>query len=107
MDFTEKEDTPGRLIFIDFEKAVDSLEWNFLFNCLDVFNFGPELKRWIKAFYKNIKSCVINNGLTSVYFDFTCDVRQGDPLSPYLFLLVVKTLAMAIGGKRGNKRSRN
>ena len=51
---------PGLLIFIDFEKAFDSLEWNFLYNCLDVFNFGPNFKRWIKTFYANIKSCVVN-----------------------------------------------
>ena len=32
---------PGLLIFIDFEKALNSLKWNFLFNCLNVFNFSP------------------------------------------------------------------
>ena len=57
---TDKENMPGLLIFIDFEKAFDSLEWNFLYNCLDVFNFGPNFKRWIKTFYANIKSCVVN-----------------------------------------------
>ena len=46
---------PGLLIFIDFEKAFDSLEWNFLYNCVDVFNFGPNFKRWIKTFYAILK----------------------------------------------------
>ena len=45
MDFTEKENIPGLVIFIDFRKAFDTLEWNFLFNCLDAFNFGHEFKR--------------------------------------------------------------
>ena len=46
---------PGLLIFIDFEKAFDSLEWNILYNCLYVFNFGPNFKLWIKTFYAKLK----------------------------------------------------
>ena len=50
MDLTDKENMSGLLIFIVFEKAFDSLEWNFLYNCLDVFNFGPNFKRWRSNF---------------------------------------------------------
>ena len=46
MDLTDKENMPGLLIFIDFEKAFNALEWNFLY----VFNFGLNFKRWIKSF---------------------------------------------------------
>ena len=96
MEFTDTENTPGILIFIDFKKAFDTVEWHYLFDCLKAFNFGPDLINWVKTFYRNIESCVINNGLTSDYFTLAQGVRQGDPLSRYLFLLVIETLAISI-----------
>ena len=74
----------------------DTVEWHYLFDCLKAFNFRPDLINWVKTFYGNIESCVINNGLTSDYFTLARGVRQGDPLSPYLFLLVIQTLAISI-----------
>ena len=96
MDLTLKENVPGLLIFIDFQKAFDSLEWNFLLSCLEAFNFGPDFIRWVKTFYKNIQSCVINNGLMSDYFTLERGVTQGNPLSPYLFVIAIESLAIAI-----------
>ena len=75
--------TPALLVLVDFEKAFDKLEWKFISRCLNYFNFGPSLIRWIQMFYNNIQSCVINNGWASEAFNLTCGVHQGCPISLY------------------------
>ena len=87
---------PGLAIFIDFKKAFDSVDWNFLSNTLEAFNFGPQLKRWISTFYNGCSSCVINNGHASEFFSLQRGVRQGCPLSGILFTLCAEILANVI-----------
>lgn len=81
---------------IDFEKAFDSLNWNFLLKSLEFFGFGESFLGWIKTFYKNISSCVINNGFSTPSFNLKRGVRHGDPLSPSLFIIVLELLALSI-----------
>ena len=90
------ENIPGMAIFIDFRKAFDSVDWNFLAKVLEAFNFGPQIRKWIRTFYTDISSCVINNGYTSEFFNLQRGVRQGCPLSGILFVLCVEILAQAI-----------
>ena len=68
MKFTEEQKIPGLIMLIDFEKAFDSLSWNFLHKCLKYLNFGESIRQWIKVFYKDISSAVIQSGKISSFF---------------------------------------
>ena len=103
MEYKKAKNLPGLLLFIDFEKAFDSLEWDFLEKCLKQFNFGPDFIRWVNVFYSDIQSCIINNGLCSQYFRIERGVRQGDPLSPHLFVIAVDILAITIRNQENIK----
>jgi hypothetical protein len=54
------------------------------------------LKKWVNLFYTDISSCVINNGYISNFFNLTRGVRQGCPLSCYIFILCAELMGIAI-----------
>ena len=96
MSFTKKKNIPGLAVFLDFEKAFDSIEWCYLQKCLEAFNFGPQLRQWITVLYNNISSCVLSNGFATKHFNLRRGVRQGCPLSGILFVIGVEILSNAI-----------
>ena len=100
LEFTEREKIQGLMVAIDFKKAFDSVDRNFMLEMLSAFNFGHTFTRWIGTFYQNITSSVMNNGFSTGPFNIHRSVRQGDPLSPYLFIICLETLAITM---RGNK----
>ena len=96
MNFTEHNDIPGLLVLIDFEKAFDSLTWSFIQKALKFLKFGSTICKWIKTFYNNITSSVIQCGHMSDSFTIGRGCRQGDPLSPYIFIICAEFLAIKI-----------
>ena len=84
---TKSQNLPGLILSVDFEKAFDTVSWKFIEKVLDYFDFGPSVKSWIKLFQNRSESCIIQNGHMSDFLQLKRGCRQGDPLSPYIFIL--------------------
>ena len=80
----------GLVVTVDVQKAFDSVNHLFLITALKKFGFGKEFIKWIQILLKNQESCIINGGTTTKYFKLQKGTRQGDPISAYLFILVLE-----------------
>jgi hypothetical protein len=80
------------LLFLDFEKAFDRIEWGFLFSALTKLGFSKTWVRWVASLYQAATSAIKINGTLGPDFQLAMSVRQGCPLAPYLFMLATDVL---------------
>ncbi|GJY23242.1 RNA-directed DNA polymerase, eukaryota, reverse transcriptase zinc-binding domain protein [Tanacetum coccineum] len=84
------------LIFkVDFEKAFDSIRWDFLDDVLKEFGFRCKWRNWIQSCLTSSKGSILVNGCPTNEFQFYKGLKQGDPLSPFLFILVMESLHLS------------
>ena len=96
LDYIERTNEPGILISLDQEKAFDRLDRSFLMNLLQHLGFGPCFCKWISKIYLGANMQIMINGWLSEKIKLQHGVRQGESLSPMLYIPCIKLLGAKI-----------
>nr|GEV09503.1 putative RNA-directed DNA polymerase, eukaryota, reverse transcriptase zinc-binding domain protein [Tanacetum cinerariifolium] len=81
---------------VEFEMAYDSVNWNYLDYILQQCGFGQKWHGWVSECLKSARTSILINGSPTLEFSIKRGLRQGDPLSPFLFILIMEALHIAI-----------
>ena len=96
IEYSEKQNIEGLILFLDFAKAFDTVEWGYMFTALKQFNFGESFLKWTQTLYNDNECSISNNGWISSPIKVSRGIKQGCPLSSLLFVITVETMAVKI-----------
>jgi len=88
--------TTGMMMRLDLSKAYDKVNWNYLEAILKAFGFDNQWIKWILALIKSTRFSILINGSPAYPFSPSQGIIQGDPLSPFLFVILMEGLSRLI-----------
>ena len=88
----QKQKLPSIFLKLDIHKAFDTVSWPYLLEVMQAIGFGPRWREWVSILFRTSSSRVLLNGQQGPVFSHRRGVRQGDPLSPMLFILAMDPL---------------
>ena len=95
-DLVTGRDEEAYALFLDFEKAFDRVNWDYMFRLLDRMGFGSTFSQWVRLLYTDPRAhLIINQSIQPALFP-TRGVKQGDPLSALLFILTIEPLGNSL-----------
>ena len=71
IEYTDREDEDGIIIFLDQQKAFDQVEWGWVDHVLNKFNIGEKFREWVQMLFKYAQTCIKTNGFVSKYFNIS------------------------------------
>lgn len=97
VDYATKNKKKCLLRKLDFERAYDTVNWEFLAKTLTDMNFHPKWVKWMRACISGSSMSILVNGSPTSEFRMEKGLQQGDPFAPFLFTIVVEGLARMVG----------
>lgn len=95
------------MIKLDSSKAYDRMDLNFLLHVLEAFGFSDQVYALIKTCISSMWFSIMMNGTRLGFFNGESGLRQGDPLSPCMFIVMQEVLSRLLKKSFVNKKKKN